>query len=36
MELTRCARLRRLIYRLFEVRANRLPLTQTRETPPRP
>lgn len=36
MELSRGARLRRLIYRLFDVRANRLPLSQTRETPPRP
>lgn len=36
MELSRSARLRRLIYRLFAVRANRLPLSQTRETSPRP
>lgn len=36
MELSRCARLRRLIYRLFAVRANRLPLSQTRESQPRP
>lgn len=36
MELSRFARLRSLLYRLFAVRANRLPLSQTRESPPRP